>query len=165
VPNWNSCFLVAAALTRHECADILMQARHLFVYIICLSVSSAYVYKKLHLYFGCQMMTRPTLDHQFSLVVEITNSTSRGNKNKTITKGSQMCTKFSGFLGLTPRKRRPRRAKISSFQWLKNADKFVCWNEMFDGPAYSIARWLVLASLDARWTAQMERGWDGGGCA
>jgi hypothetical protein len=45
------------------------------------------------------MMTRPTLDHQFSLVVEITNSSS-GNKNKTITKGSQMCTKFSGFLGL-----------------------------------------------------------------
>jgi hypothetical protein len=72
-----------------------MQARHLFV---CLTVTSAYMYMFI-LYFGCQMMTRPTLDHQFSLVVEITNSSS-GNKNKTITKGSQMCTKFSGFLGL-----------------------------------------------------------------
>jgi len=68
---------VAAALTRHECADILMQARHLFV---CLTVTSAYMYMFI-LYFGCQMMTRPTLDHQFSLVVEITNSSS-GNKKQ-----------------------------------------------------------------------------------
>ena len=67
------------------------------------------------------MMTRPTLDRFGTAKWWITNSGSKKGKN--ITKMTQiMCAKFSDFLGLIPRKRRPH----GVFPMIENAAKIAC---------------------------------------
>ena len=120
VPDCNSCSVVAAALTRYECGKYTKAGASLSACLSdclqCIPVHETSIY--FCIYLSSQMMTRPTLDRFGTAKWWITNSGSKKGKN--ITKMTQiMCAKFSDFLGLIPRKRRPH----SAFQWLRTRPK------------------------------------------